>query len=819
MFAKARAMSLIVVLVLSAPVLIVASLSLRGSGPATSASAAGSGPFAWTTPVEISDGPSGHHSAPRIALLRGQDPVATWTDSIRGGALSFATQSGGVWRAESAIPLYDVNGLPLTVTTSHGLAADSRGLVHEVWAYQNDQDPSCGCATTQILDSMWDGLSWSAPVGVASSPNPIRISELTTGQNGALLLAWVDSGSGLFIATWNGRWSPSENVPGIAAGGVATLDTGGVVHVAGTQPISGMLFRLIYLRRDAVGWSAPEIIADPNTASKPGAAGDIAVDGAGIVHVFWTSEDGIGTLNDSRITPSVVQTTPIAVHGLFNVTHALNMNGVLSLFYRGNSMIEYYPQDLVAHVFVQQLADSGWSPRTEIPLFTSSGTLQQSQDLHVAFDVNGQAHIVWNAQVPSQLFFRVFYSEGVPLVTPPTVTATSTLTQTPTATATPSPASATAHVFQDSNHDGQQQPGEPNLPGWAVRLYGGGDCSGPPVSSAGTDASGDTIFDGLTPATYAVGEVVPQGWIHTSPPCQVVTISSGNSQTLNFAIARLTYVATGDSYPNGEDVAAPGVADRSRAYPALLDNALLALGNPLFLDFSCSGATTLQYMIVPQCNFLRPQLTSASTAYPDLVTITEGADDFLPALTQCVRRVEVTWMRKCVTTALSDETAWSQLSKRLDDIIGTYLARPGTLVVLANYPFPGMIDCRSPLIGIGGRISYLWCIRVNQVIIPILRDKFIGRLTTVMQSAAARSTDPSRVAFVDVSGQFVGHEYWSSQPWFATTSWQFAAPHKMSVPYGVHPNATGQSCIAKLMWEAIKGRLGSTQSPLADPCP
>jgi len=92
----------------------------------------------------------------------------------------------------------------------------------------------------------------------------------------------------------------------------------------------------------------------------------------------------------------------------------------------------------------------------------------------------------------------------------------------------------TAHKFNDLDRNGSQDSGEDDLEGWTMTLYEGSSCNGTLLASGITDSNGDVVFDGLEAGTYSVKEELKDAWTNTTALCQQVTITNGESATLNF---------------------------------------------------------------------------------------------------------------------------------------------------------------------------------------------------------------------------------------------------------------------------------------------
>ena len=69
-------------------------------------------------------------------------------------------------------------------------------------------------------------------------------------------------------------------------------------------------------------------------------------------------------------------------------------------------------------------------------------------------------------------------------------------------------------VFEDVNGNGLQDQGEPGIPGVTVNLK---DAGGNVLATTTTGPNGNYTFTGLTPGTYVVGFVAPNGYAFTAP--------------------------------------------------------------------------------------------------------------------------------------------------------------------------------------------------------------------------------------------------------------------------------------------------------------
>jgi hypothetical protein len=112
--------------------------------------------------------------------------------------------------------------------------------------------------------------------------------------------------------------------------------------------------------------------------------------------------------------------------------------------------------------------------------------------------------------------------------------------------------------FNDLNHDGVQDNGEPGIAGWTFTLtrvsslFGGQDPG--PVATTTTGPGGTYTFSlkGLGPGTYTVTEASRDRWVATGPTTRTVTVSAGIGD------ATITVPSFGNYYINHPPVADAG---------------------------------------------------------------------------------------------------------------------------------------------------------------------------------------------------------------------------------------------------------------------
>ncbi|MGE0539198.1 MAG: hypothetical protein AB7R89_03375 [Dehalococcoidia bacterium] len=327
------------------------------------------------------------------------------------------------------------------------------------------------------------------------------------------------------------------------------------------------------------------------------------------------------------------------------------------------------------------------------------------------------------------------------------------------------------------------------------------------------------------------------------------------------------YAAGGDSIPFGADLSES--VRTGQNYPSqLLNNHLATLNfsSTAFLNTAQSGASSTNY-VSGGGSFTR-QLDPTVAHRPDLITMTLGVDNkVLPSLVeQCLpllQAFDIAATVACENTILNDEAAWNTLITDLQVIFSRYLQlmqeNRQLLVAVTNYynPLPRRLTddtiralCDQLQAGFSGRCRE----QLNE-----LSPAFIGanavieRLNRTIEGMVRRFTPfaGGRFVFVDLYRSFIGHctsinatiavtpaggnasgNLGCSESWIEPA---FPIQGSKQIPItvagqqvvtftvalmgqaGVHPNAAGHRCIAALIWEATKARLGSSE-PAKQPC-
>ncbi len=227
------------------------------------------------------------------------------------------------------------------------------------------------------------------------------------------------------------------------------------------------------------------------------------------------------------------------------------------------------------------------------------------------------------------------------------------------------------------------------------------------------------------------------------------------------AASTVNYVALGDSYSSGlgagSYISSSGSCDRSTdAYP---EQWAAAHGPASFVSAACAGATT--------ADVLSGQV-SALTASTTLVSITIGGNDagFSSVMETCVLSSTSSCL-KAVATA--EAFVASQLPGRLDQTLTTIgTDAPHATVVVLGYPELYDLSKSGTCLGLSTQDRTA----LNQG---------ADALDAALQTAAQDHGD----TYLDVRGQFAGHEICDSHSWLHSVD-------LFAISSSYHPTAAGQ---------------------------
>ncbi|HEX3623481.1 MAG TPA: SGNH/GDSL hydrolase family protein [Acidimicrobiales bacterium] len=243
------------------------------------------------------------------------------------------------------------------------------------------------------------------------------------------------------------------------------------------------------------------------------------------------------------------------------------------------------------------------------------------------------------------------------------------------------------------------------------------------------------------------------------------------------------YAALGDSYAAGEGLA-PFEADSGNCHRSPQAHPrLVAAQEGSTLDFApCTGAT------VDAVVRAGGQLASVDPR-SDLVTVTVGGNDlgFAEVIGDCVIDAD-----PCSHLDAQVEASLAKLGPALEAAYRQIKARaPGARLLVVGYP---------QVVADPAKVAYDACSAVNS---PIpgrrvgaddavwLRQKG-AQLSDVIQGAAKAAG----ASYVDVAGDFAGHEACSADPWLTGVV-------LTNLLASFHPTAAGQAELARLVIRAL----------------
>jgi protocatechuate 3,4-dioxygenase beta subunit len=251
---------------------------------------------------------------------------------------------------------------------------------------------------------------------------------------------------------------------------------------------------------------------DPGEPNEPGVTVQLLT-GSGVPTGKTAVTDANGNVSFTGLAPGSYEIAVVTPAG-DSVTQATNIGTPIVLAPGGTSTaIEgiFGPATFNAHVYTDTNGNSTQDPGepnlagVTVELLTGSGVPTGKT---AVTDVNG--NVTFTGLPPGTYEIAVVTPNGDVVTQATNILTPVTLGPAQIGTSVEGvygPATLTAHVYDDTNKDGVQESGEPNLPGIIVELLDG---SGNPTGrTAVTDVNGNVTFTGLPPGTYRIGVVTP----------------------------------------------------------------------------------------------------------------------------------------------------------------------------------------------------------------------------------------------------------------------------------------------------------------------
>jgi hypothetical protein len=332
--------------------------------------------------------------------------------------------------------------------------------------------------------------------------------------------------------------------------------------------------------------------------------------------------------------------------------------------------------------------------------------------------------------------------------------------------------------------------------------------------------------------------------------------------------AALRYVAGGDAVlqwtGNSDD---PGEDDR---YPEqLLSEHLQTAPGPWCLwNTAADPTTTADYLTGGSPN----QQALANDLRPRLITLTLGRQNssIVEHVTTCLQKIkdhDFLEANTCALQVLANQGAWDTLSKDLADILNRYKVQmagnPQLVVAVTGYynPYPRStsVATKIPQFCANLQDTIPTC-TIRWILLPpalVSLDQVVRKLNTTIETVVAPFTQSSqgRFVFVNPYEKFADHctemdveikttvyhppntvhkhdsskDFGCDDPWIASdgqdgtkTPFPYLTPAVGGVltlatqttkGMGIYPDTDGHDCIADLIWEATKNKLGVPEAP------
>jgi hypothetical protein len=277
------------------------------------------------------------------------------------------------------------------------------------------------------------------------------------------------------------------------------------------------------------------------------------------------------------------------------------------------------------------------------------------------------------------------------------------------------------------------------------------------------------------------------------------------------SIHPVPYTALGDSYSAGEgngpfDGECHRAVRADSAYPRILPTLIGYISAPSF--HACTGAVTADVWKRPQPH---KQGQATQTDYlrrrDRLVTLTVGGNDlhFSEIIVECLLRLD------CTESSLAREvdTDVTTIGPKLVNVYSQVRARmdPAGDLLVAGYPH---LFSLGPDAGCNPLISPEESAWIDRLI-----DRGNARIAAAVKAARLRD---GNVFYVNVTGNFAGHELCSPDPWLYSIKLSLEDGLKHLVQGSYHPTKSGQSAYAAafaafLRRPAVRSALTAHRSP------
>ena len=298
----------------------------------------------------------------------------------------------------------------------------------------------------------------------------------------------------------------------------------------------------------------------------------------------------------------------------------------------------YVPATFTAHVYTDANANKAQDPGetglsgVTVNLLDGAG---KATGTTAITDANG--NVTFSGLIPGSYEIAVVtpagdgVSQTTNLLTPATLTSGSSASAIEGVFA---PVTFNAHVYTDTNGNSGQDRGEPNQPGVTVQLLDG---SGHPTGrTAVTDPSGNVSFTGLTPGSYEIAVIAPNGTTVTQRTNVLTptTLTSGQTASATeglFVPATLNAHVYGDSNSNGTQDS--GDVNLAGVTVALLDS----IGNPTGRTAVTDSHGNVSFTNLP------PGIYEIAVVVPDGSIVTQASNILTPitlAAGQTVQAIE-----------------------------------------------------------------------------------------------------------------------------------------------------------------------------------